>query len=109
MATRLTTAGAKSGRQKTGALGAAMSGSVGKSQPPIGGCVAAIAHSLVVCSVALVPSQALPGKPRETEAIEMVVGPIVAPIAGHGRSLRNCVINSKSPRANDIRPLVVLA
>ena len=85
-ATRVTTTGAISGLQKMGAVGAAMSGSTGKSQPPIGGRSAAVTHPFVVGAVVLVASQAFPGEPGQVEAIEMVIGLIITPVSRHSRS-----------------------
>ena len=57
-----------------------MSGSTGKSQPPVGERSDAKAHSLVVGAVGFVASQALPGEPGGIEAVEMVISLIIAPI-----------------------------
>ena len=87
---RTTTAGAISGRQKTGVCAAASAGSAGKPQAPVGrkpasraGRVAAVRApmgGLVVGTIEGIAPQELPGVARCVELIDRVVVGVPAPV-----------------------------
>lgn len=105
-ANRTTTAGAISGRQKTGASDAAKAGSAGKPQAPMGrkpasraGQVAAVrapTGGLVMGTIEGIAPQELPGVARCVELIDLVVVSVPAPV-----TRRHYTQNSAHRRADE--------